>query len=188
MFPQRQASTQVLSNRVRSMMNNEKISKGELDAIRKSCWPRTDTPPQQRRRSGRRSAVDSVNSGDVEVDNIKDHLARNLLKYKRANPSSRPKIPKMTQSKEMMGNVETINNLIREQMDDVSTFDDLVALVYVGSITVCEIHGTVLTVKREEREGNTAPWKVRLEGKIVKIRKKLVLYILTSMLMYHPRN
>ncbi|KAL3281195.1 hypothetical protein HHI36_004411 [Cryptolaemus montrouzieri] len=118
-------------------MNNEKISKAELDAIRKSCWSRTDTPPQQRPRSGRGSVInavadDSENSGDVEVDNINDHLARNLLKYKGATPSSRPKIPKMTQSKEMMGNVETINNLIREQMDDVSTLDDLVDKVYAG--------------------------------------------------------
>ncbi|KAL3276281.1 hypothetical protein HHI36_024030, partial [Cryptolaemus montrouzieri] len=48
-----------------------------------------------RRRSGRRSVInaiadDSENSGDVEVDNIKDRLARNLLKYKTAIPSSRP--------------------------------------------------------------------------------------------------
>ncbi|KAL3272314.1 hypothetical protein HHI36_024091 [Cryptolaemus montrouzieri] len=125
---------------------------------------------------GRRSVInavadDSENSGDVEVDNINDHLARNLLKYKGATPSSRPKIPRMTQSKEMMGNVETINNLIREQMGDVSTLDDLVHLVYAGLVTVCEIHGTLPTVEREEREGNTAPWKVRLEGKIVKMRK-----------------
>ncbi|KAL3279050.1 hypothetical protein HHI36_016565 [Cryptolaemus montrouzieri] len=73
--------------------------------------------------------------------------------------------------KEIMGNVETINDLIREQMDDVSTLDDLVDLVYAGSGTVCEIHGTLPTVEREEREGNTAPWKVRLERKIVKMRK-----------------
>ncbi|KAL3276287.1 hypothetical protein HHI36_024175 [Cryptolaemus montrouzieri] len=175
MYPQRQASTQVLSKRVRWMMNNEKISKAVLDAIRRSCWPRTDTTPQQRRRSGRRSVInavadDSEDSGDVEVDNINDHLARNLLKYKGATPSSRPKIPRMTQSKEMMGNVETINHLSREQMDDVSTLHDLVHLVYAGLVTVCEIHGTLPTVEREEREGNTAPWKVRLEGKTVKMR------------------
>ncbi|KAL3273302.1 hypothetical protein HHI36_014755, partial [Cryptolaemus montrouzieri] len=67
-----------------------------------------------RKRVSHAVADNSENSGDVEVDKIKDHLARNLLKYKGATPTSRPKIPRMTQSKKMMGNVETINNLIRE--------------------------------------------------------------------------
>ncbi|KAL3265742.1 hypothetical protein HHI36_009943, partial [Cryptolaemus montrouzieri] len=146
-----------------------------------------------RRHSGKRSVINatadnSENSGDVGVYNIKDHLPRNLLKYKGATPISRPKIPRKTQSKEMMGNVETINDLIREQMDDVSTLDGLVDLVYAGSVTVCEIHRILPTVEREEREDNTVPWKVRLEGKIVKLRKKLLFYTLTSKLLNHPRN
>ncbi|KAL3268720.1 hypothetical protein HHI36_007822 [Cryptolaemus montrouzieri] len=154
-------------------MNNEKISKAELDSIRKRCWPRTSTPPQQRRHSGKRSVInavadDSENSSDVEVDNIKNHLARNLLKYKGATPSSRTKIPRMIQSKEMMGNVETINDLVREQMNDVSTLDGLVDLVYAGSVTVCEIQGTLPTV---EGEDNTAPCNVLLGGKIFKLRR-----------------
>ncbi|KAL3278081.1 hypothetical protein HHI36_013425 [Cryptolaemus montrouzieri] len=79
----------------------------------------------------------------------------------------------MIQSKEMMGYVETINDLIREQMDDVSTIDGLVDLVYAGSVTVCEIHVTLPTVEREDREDNTAPWKVHIGGKIVRMRKKI---------------
>ncbi|KAL3284576.1 hypothetical protein HHI36_018733 [Cryptolaemus montrouzieri] len=124
------------------------MSRAELDSNRRSGGPRTGRPPQSQRRSMRGCTIgmEFVRT-DVEekeeTNTVKDHLTRNILKYKGENPNNRPRIRRM--SKEMLETVERINTLIRDQISDISTLSDLVDSVYERAITVGKIHDAMPT-------------------------------------------
>ncbi|KAL3283012.1 hypothetical protein HHI36_006169, partial [Cryptolaemus montrouzieri] len=90
------------------------------------------------------------------------------------NPSSRPKIPRISQSQDMAEMMKKIDFLVNELISDVSNLDDLVDLVYSAAVTLCEIQGTMPIPEYVYAKSNKAPpWQVRLEGKIVNLRKKI---------------
>ncbi|KAL3286114.1 hypothetical protein HHI36_000627 [Cryptolaemus montrouzieri] len=134
---------------------------------------------QHQRRSAdqQRSSTDqfpNADSEDEQLINIRHHLTRNLMHYKGMNPSSRPKILRMSQFQDMAEMMKKIDSLVNEHMSDVSNLDDLVDLVYSAAVTPCEIQGTMPIPEYVNAESNNAPpWQVRLEGKIVKLRKKI---------------
>ncbi|KAL3281878.1 hypothetical protein HHI36_005083 [Cryptolaemus montrouzieri] len=104
---------------------------------KKGYWLPVDVIQSGCRSSIRPNTI--INEGpesNEETNDIKNHLKNNLLKYRDLNSSSRPKIPRMTQSKEMLKSVNLINSLIQGQVADVLSIGDLVDLVYAGAVTV----------------------------------------------------
>ncbi|KAL3278024.1 hypothetical protein HHI36_013365 [Cryptolaemus montrouzieri] len=97
--------------------------------------------------------------------------------YKGMNPSSRPEIPRMSQSQDMAEMMKKIDSLVNEHISDVSNLDDLVDLFYSAAVTLCEIQGTMSIREYVNAKSNNAPpWQVSLEGKIVNLGKKLGTY------------
>ncbi|KAL3272989.1 hypothetical protein HHI36_014446 [Cryptolaemus montrouzieri] len=155
------------------------MSKAELDAIKESCWPRTATPKAKRRSTAlfNRSIIPNADGEDEQLINIRHHLTRNMMYHKGMNPSSRPKIPRISQSQDMAEMMKKIDSLVNEHISDVSNLDDLVDLVYSAAVALCEIQGTMPIPEYVNAKSNNAPpWQVRLEGKIVNLKKKLGTY------------
>ncbi|KAL3281791.1 hypothetical protein HHI36_004992 [Cryptolaemus montrouzieri] len=77
--------------------------------------------------------------GEGELENVKEHLSRNKLKYVGQKPED-------ARSKEMERRVGRIIVLIQQQLDEVFTLNDLVDVVHAAADTVCEIHKTIPTI------------------------------------------
>ncbi|KAL3279727.1 hypothetical protein HHI36_017236, partial [Cryptolaemus montrouzieri] len=70
--------------------------------------------------------------------------------------------------------MKRIDSLVYEHISDDSNLDDLVDLVYSAAVTLCEIQGTMPIPEYVNAKSNNAqPWQMRLEGKIVNLRKKI---------------
>ncbi|KAL3277785.1 hypothetical protein HHI36_013127 [Cryptolaemus montrouzieri] len=77
----------------------------------------------------------------------------------------------MSHSKEMLKSVNVIISLIQEQVADVLSIGDSVDLVYAAAAVT--IHEAMPIPKLPQRSHESAPWRLRLEGKFVDMRKKI---------------
>ncbi|KAL3277761.1 hypothetical protein HHI36_013101 [Cryptolaemus montrouzieri] len=87
-------------------------------------------------------------SNDGEIEHIRNIFRKNLLMYVGVVPEKRRKIPRMSQSRAMEKTVSQVNNLIADSIQDVTSLTDLLDIVYVGAVIVCERHRTIPTSER----------------------------------------
>ncbi|XP_045466652.1 uncharacterized protein LOC123675347 [Harmonia axyridis] len=180
MCPNRPSYAQLLSNRVRWMLKGEKLSRAEMENIRVSCYP-LETPQEQcsqaEGNNSRRSLLRVRHSGlfvrNEQTEMIEQQFFQNLMKFSGINPESRPKIPRLQHSKQVLETVKCLNSVLSGHLENVDTLIGLVDIVYAGAATICEMHGERLGERKARRLAAPPPWKRRLEEKIVTLRKKI---------------
>lgn len=178
--PDRPANAQLLSDRARWIIRNEKLSRAELDNIKTSCYPQIPTEQPSTGvhvRTPRRSSARVRRSGlhtQVEDSNELEQLfLGNMMRFSGITPEKREKIPRMQHSKEFFATVKAIDSILPKYLEKVNTLQEIVDLVYAGAVTACEEHGRGTERQHDPRPHAVPPWKDRLEKKIIGIRKKV---------------
>ncbi|XP_045466730.1 uncharacterized protein LOC123675420 [Harmonia axyridis] len=163
----------LLSNRVRWILQNAKFSSVELANIKRSYRPHTPTPTQDLTET---EEVNRENQHEQnhQIKNTSKVFNRYLQLYSKISPQDRPGIPRLRGSRKIFESVERTNEVIRMHINNNSTLEDIVDFVYAGAITVCEENNIGRkTKKRETETQKDPPWKARLEKKINGIRKRI---------------
>ncbi|XP_044755032.1 uncharacterized protein LOC123313986 [Coccinella septempunctata] len=178
--PYRPAYAQLLSNRVRWILDNQKLSRAALECIKTACYPTITTqevtgPPEESRR---KSSIGIRRSGlflkTPEEDTLQRSFTGNLMRFSGVAAERRPRIPRLRFSRTTRDMVMKVNSILPEHLANVETLEELVDIVYAGAVTVSEALG-----QRTDHQQNTPrsptvpPWKLRLEQKITAIRKKI---------------
>lgn len=178
MSPNRPAYAQLLSNRVRWILSKQKLSRAELESIRASCSPSyMEVNVGLQRESPRGSSVAVRGSGlsgrEEPITAVEGCFSENLMKYAGIDAEKRPRIPKIQFSRELLELVRSVDSVLPQHLENITSFEQLVDVVYAGAATVCESLG--LEIGQQHNPGNTStpPWKIRLEKKIVSLRKKI---------------
>ncbi|XP_044760856.1 uncharacterized protein LOC123318302 [Coccinella septempunctata] len=170
--PDRNSYANLLSNRVRWLLEEEKFTQIELDAIRKSCYPRgaaldlCDDPPE----------APSTNNQEERprTSKLEQKFIKNLLMYSGIPPENRPRIPKLIGSKNLMKKVDDLNRILDQKINRDQTIEELADCVYAAALTVCAEMGVeIREVPKSKESRGPPPWKDRLERKINEMRKKI---------------
>ncbi|XP_044745135.1 uncharacterized protein LOC123306999 [Coccinella septempunctata] len=172
--PQRQSYANLLANRVRYLMDREKFSSVELDEIKRSFIPRSDTihTDHQENETATEGRVHIRLS--IQPSRLERVYYGNLLKYSGLSPYNRPKIPRLKHSIEMVNCVERVNAMVERYVEAANTLREMVDCVYAGAVTVCEeLRVRIGEVRPMHGTGTTPPWQVRLERKIKFVRKRI---------------
>ncbi|XP_045463748.1 uncharacterized protein LOC123673305 [Harmonia axyridis] len=168
--PDRHSYANLLSNRVRWLLEEEKFTQIELDAIRNSCYPRGavlglfDDPPE----------TTSTNSQEERPRNSKleGKFIKNLLMYSGIPAENRPRIPKLRASRIVMKKVDDLDKILDQKINHDHTIEEIVDCVYAAALTVCGEMGVDIREVQKNKSSGPPPWKHRLEGKINEMRKK----------------
>ncbi|XP_044759165.1 uncharacterized protein LOC123316918 [Coccinella septempunctata] len=178
--PDRPVYAQLLSNRVRWILDNQKLSRAELEYIKNGCYPgiiqQEDSGSSQATRA--RSSIGIRKSGlyvrEREPNAVESSFVGNLVRFSGGAADRRPKIPRLKYSRSAYDLVREVNSILSRYSTDVSTFGELVDMVYAGAVTVCESLGQRIGCHQSApRAPSTPPWKLRLEQKITAMRKKI---------------
>ncbi|XP_044757776.1 uncharacterized protein LOC123315935 [Coccinella septempunctata] len=181
MRPDRRTYAQHIANRVRWILDEEKLPRTELRTIERTCWPdrilreeNTDISPVSDHREEQETAEDeNVRGEDTDPqDQISVGFDRNLIKFSGMDPKSRQKIPRLKQNKKLMEDVRAVDKILSKLLRRDDTLIQVVDLVYAGAITVAELQGKT-TSNNPERPSGDPPWKKRLERNINQHRSKL---------------
>lgn len=101
-------------------------------------------------------------------------LQKNILLYRGMNPTLRPVIPRLKDTKNSKNILSTTNKLLSLEMlncDDMSSFHDL---IYAAAITTIECNQQKVHRKQGLQTNSIKPaWELRLERKISDIRKNI---------------
>ncbi|XP_045466648.1 uncharacterized protein LOC123675343 [Harmonia axyridis] len=178
--PDRPAYAQLLSNRVRWILDKQKLSRAELECIKNSCFPTTaerdiaNSPEESRRRSSAGIRRSGIFLRQPEEDMTEKSFITNLVRYSGVAAEKRPKIPRLRYSKTTRDLVARVNIIISRHLANVETLEGLVDTVYAGAVTVAEAFGHRIEHHQgTSRPLTTAPWKLRLEKKITSLGKKI---------------
>lgn len=180
-YPSRQSYANLLSNRVRWILENKKFTTEELYCIERSYNPTgatewVDDPELiiNERTTRRVSLWRPQNPIDLETNTA---FKKNLMLYGGIAPEKRPNIPRMKGSKEMLMKVESVDRVLAGHIGcSQPSLHELVDFVYVGAVTVCESLGRKITYGKAIRIPQRPPWTRRLEEKIKKLRKKIGIF------------
>ncbi|XP_045463804.1 uncharacterized protein LOC123673362 [Harmonia axyridis] len=176
--PGKQLYTNLLANRVRYLLENEKLSSVELAAIEQSIWPQTAPPAEEHEQELNQleelqEEQQKEDQDDPQTRKMKRIFGRNTLLYSGINPEARLKIPRMKGSRIMLEKVRMVDAIIKSHISSATTLRDIVDLVYTGAATVCEGMGKCLTEPHRKPKKEQPPWRARLERKVLKIRKNI---------------
>ncbi|XP_045480903.1 uncharacterized protein LOC123685291 [Harmonia axyridis] len=176
--PEKQLYTNLLANRVRYLLENEKLSSVELAAIEQSIWPQTAPPAEEQEQELNQleelqEEQQEEDQDDPQTRKMKQIFGRNTLLYSGINPEARLKIPRMKGSRIMLEKVRMVDAIIESHITSATTLRDIVDLVYTGAATVCEEMGKCLTEPHRKPKKEQPPWRARLERKVLKIRKNI---------------
>ncbi|XP_044757750.1 uncharacterized protein LOC123315910 [Coccinella septempunctata] len=162
------------------------MSRAELENIKASCFPhftqqeeqndqneQDDQNEQVTRRSSTRIRRSGLFIRSDENNAIEEQFLTNLLKYSCIAPGKRPKIPRLQHSKHVLDTVKTMNLVLSTHLDNVESLTKMVDVVYAAAVTVCENHGENPKEPHKYHRPTEPPWKVRLESRIVFMRKKI---------------
>ncbi|XP_044751668.1 uncharacterized protein LOC123311664 [Coccinella septempunctata] len=172
--PHRQSYTNLLSNRVRWLLENNKFSNPELDTIKESFIPRGATDNEQDELEDDEEERNGYQIS-MRTTKLERNLLKNIYKYYGLSPKNRPKIPRMKGSKKLLECVQRVDLLLETHITPNTTLQTMVDYVYAGAITICEELG--MKIGEFPMAANpivsTPPWKTRLERKIKVMRKKI---------------
>ncbi|XP_044751674.1 uncharacterized protein LOC123311671 [Coccinella septempunctata] len=178
--PDRPTYAQLLSNRVRWILANQKLSRAELEYIKKGCFPsimleETEDPPETgRRKSSYGIRKSGLFVGEQEDGVIERSFEGNLMRFSGVAAESKPEIPRLKYSKMAYELVRKVDSVLPKHLTSVTTLEELVEVVYAGAVTVCETLGQRIGHQRDTpRTPMIPPWKLRLEQKITSLRKKI---------------
>lgn len=180
-YPERTSYPNLLSNRVKRMLEIGKFSSVELDNIQRSITPYApvtmneslsteDIPSVPRTEHNRSNEYET----SPNRSKIGKNLEKNAQKYLGVSPQQWPRIPRLKGSRKVLECVQKVNELMKAHLENQPKLEEILTWVYAGAITVCEENG--IQLKQREitpRRENTPPWKNRLETKITHIRKNI---------------
>ncbi|XP_044751728.1 uncharacterized protein LOC123311723 [Coccinella septempunctata] len=170
--PEKQSYPNLLVNRVRLFLQNERFSTVELEAIKKSIRPHTPNPAENTDVDNEEAYAEHPMEPTPQWCQTNKIFQKNMKMYARVSTQDRPKIPRLKGSRKILESVERANTVIKSSIRSDSTIADFVDSVYAGAITVCEKNGIRLYSRQTKpREEKMPPWKTRLEKKINNIRK-----------------
>ncbi|XP_045474049.1 uncharacterized protein LOC123680280 [Harmonia axyridis] len=179
--PERQSYPNLLSNRVRRMLESGKFSRVELNNIERSTRPFAPVPEDEDQNT-ECSPSETLTHQETDVNNetsqkrskIQQIFESNLQMYTRISPQERPQIPRLKGSRKILESVQSVNDIIGTILSSQSNLEETTDYVYAGAITVCEVNKIRLrSTEPTPRRETTPPWKIRLETKIKNIRKKI---------------
>ncbi|XP_044749653.1 uncharacterized protein LOC123310249 [Coccinella septempunctata] len=171
--PSKLSYPNLLSNRVRWILQEEKFSSVELEEIKRSTRPFAP-PPKNETRNSEELPPEPQIPIRPQVGKTERMFHKNKLMYTKVPPELRPKIPRLQGSRRIIESVEKVNAIIKSEIKYNSTLEDVLDYVYAGAITVCEENDIRINhTQPKPAENRTPPWKIRLEGKITNIRKKI---------------
>ncbi|XP_045482177.1 uncharacterized protein LOC123686207 [Harmonia axyridis] len=179
--PERQSYPNLLSNRVRRMLESGKFSRVELNNIERSTRPFAPVPEDDDQNT-ECSPSETLTHQETDVNNetsqkrskIQQIFESNFQMYTRISPQERPQIPRLKGSRKILESVQNVNDIIGTILSSQSNLDETTDCVYAGAITVCEVNKIRLrSTESTPRRETTPPWKIRLETKIKNIRKKI---------------
>lgn len=173
--PTSQLYANLLANRVKWLLNNEKFTETELNVIKLSCYPRGaaleyDEVPVETVPTHGSSEERNLTP---ETGRLERQLLKNYFLYAGILPEGRPRIPRMRGSKKMLQRVQEVDNLIQKNSRNNWKLEDVTDFVYAGAITVCSELGMKIRDARSYKKETTPPWKCRLEKKITEIRRNI---------------
>lgn len=178
--PDRPANAQLLSNRVRWILKNQKLSRAELDVIRSTCFPHVLTDPHTidvQELTSHKTPPKVRRSGlfvrREHHDVIEKSFMANVMRFSGITPEKRPKIPRMQHSRDVLESVNHLNAVLPKHLENIDNLRQMVDVVYAGAATICEIHGRGVEQLTTSRPPFEPPWKMRLEKSIVMMRKKI---------------
>lgn len=178
-YPTRPAYVQLLSNRVRWILANQKLSQAELERIKNTCFPTvqlTVEQPVEARRSSVRVRRSGLFVDRVQNDEVERAFLRNLMSYSGMTPECRPRIPKLDYSRAVLERLQSLNTTLPKHLNNVKTLEQVVSVVYAGAATICEMNGQKLQQRNAHHhtmESSIPPWKARLQREITRLRKKI---------------
>lgn len=94
------------------------------------------------------------------------------MKFSCIIPESRPRIPRLHHSRELVATMKSINSVLPRHLIEVETLAELVEIGYAGAATVCETQGRQVENQETQRLNSPPPWEKK-ENKIVKLREKV---------------
>ncbi|XP_044760178.1 uncharacterized protein LOC123317638 [Coccinella septempunctata] len=172
--PWRPSYPNLLANRIRQMLENEKFSSVELEDIRKSTRPYTPIPADDDNPSNEEIHLEPQIQPTNQNNKTSRLFEKNMKMYSRVSPQKRPRIPRLKGSKKILESVERTNMAMKAHITDNCAIEDLIDCVYAGAITVCEENGIQLCCEESRpKEERTPPWRIRLERKIISIRRTI---------------
>ncbi|XP_045482803.1 uncharacterized protein LOC123686614 [Harmonia axyridis] len=168
--PRKQSYANLLANRVKWLLTNEKFTNTELNHIKLSCYPRGATVgcDDEIEEEIATPTPETPRSGKIEQE-----LLKNYLLYAGVLPESRPRIPRLKGSKIMQQKVKEVNEIIQNNLPATWELRNVVDYVYAGAITVCSELGMKIKDTPPKKRDTLPPWKHRLEKKITAIRKNI---------------
>ncbi|XP_044748928.1 uncharacterized protein LOC123309723 [Coccinella septempunctata] len=172
--PLKQSYANLLSNRVRWLLNNEKFTETELFNIKLSCYPRGAVVDHNEN-----SAEEAPAPTPLAVENtpkagrLERALIKNYLLYAGLPPESRPRIPRLKGSKVMLQKVKDLNDIMQTNLLTTWKLENVVDYVYAGAITICSELGIEIKNTQPKKKEAPPPWKHRLEKKINDMRKNI---------------
>lgn len=110
----------------------------------------------------------------LSAEVIHNELQENIIKWTGIDPINRPPLPKLIFKKHTNNIINTVNTLIKEQIENTITLEDLHLLVYASATTVIIQNKQLRDNKRNSNRKQLKPtWLIRIEKRIENIRKDL---------------
>ncbi|KAL3287084.1 hypothetical protein HHI36_001568 [Cryptolaemus montrouzieri] len=137
---------------------NKKLSKAELDIAK-----RTSRPTVEERRD-RQSNVRRVVANEED-----DQMLVNQATSSRLKAEARSSIPRLKYSQQAFAAVRDVKAAMMGKIEDISSLEKAVDLVYAGAMTVWEMAGVDMkTTASRKITGEVPVWKTRLQEKSVR--------------------
>lgn len=173
--PEKPSYPNLLANRIKWLLNNDKFTAIELDNIKLSCYPRSAIYDCREQSTGTvpTQTPEEEESCAVKPSTLERQLLKNYLLYAGIPPENRPRIPRMKGSKLMLQKVHEIDKLLERNLPLTGTLEQVTDFVYAGAITACTELGAKIVDTQPKKQETAPPWKQRLEKKITDIRKKI---------------
>ncbi|KAL3286330.1 hypothetical protein HHI36_000838 [Cryptolaemus montrouzieri] len=74
----------------------------------------------------------------------------------------------------VLATVRDVNAAMMGRIEDISSLEEAVDLVYAKAMTVCDMAGVDMEITASQKiRGEKPPWKTRLQGKVVSKMKKV---------------
>ncbi|KAL3265766.1 hypothetical protein HHI36_009967 [Cryptolaemus montrouzieri] len=113
--PRRPSCAQLLSHRVRWILENGKLSKAKLNTNKSCIWPTNSIPQEET------GTIRSVSGNDITIHEEEQELPEfdwllkgNLIRYSGVAPEKRPTLMRLRFSKNMEELVRNLNEIIPE--------------------------------------------------------------------------
>lgn len=111
---------------------------------------------------------------DERLKAIRESLEEALARWRGIEPSKRPYLPKLQESKRTYVDVVAINKILPEYVERTGSLQELHTLIYCAATTILmvneqKIHNTKQKYARERKQ----PWQIRLEKK-VEVHRKMI--------------